>query len=234
MTTEKVTHHGYHRFYEPLVRDLIQRPTAHPPAMIEIGVYNGDSIPFWRSLAPDWRYVGLDLSPPEIEDPHVQCERLDQSCAEQLDAFVTRMQGHSAVMLVNDDGSHVPDHQVLTFNKLFPLLEPGGMYIVEDIETSYWTRGSLYDAYTLQFGFRHPLSAIERFKQIVDVVNFEFLHESNRAALKTLCTSLGFEWSVLQTVRRISFGPNFIVLEKTIPADDDAFRNRSYRLGSCL
>ena len=41
------------------------------------------------------------------------------------------------VELIVDDGSHVPEHQILSFNFLFKnLLSPGSTYIIEDIETS--------------------------------------------------------------------------------------------------
>jgi len=43
------------------------------------------------------------------------------------------------VCFINDDGSHVPEHQLFSFDYLFhELLMPGGTYIIEDVETSYW------------------------------------------------------------------------------------------------
>ena len=44
------------------------------------------------------------------------------------------------VFAIIDDGSHIPQHQVSTFDLLFrQVLLPGGTYIVEDIETRYHT-----------------------------------------------------------------------------------------------
>lgn len=37
-----------------------------------------------------------------------------------------------------DDGSHVNDHVIKTFEFLFPKLAKGGLYVVEDTQTSYW------------------------------------------------------------------------------------------------
>ena len=35
--------------------------------------------------------------------------------------------------VILDDGSHIPEHQILTFNTLFPSVVPGGIYIIEDV-----------------------------------------------------------------------------------------------------
>ena len=44
--------------------------------------------------------------------------------------------------VVVDDGSHLPEHQLLTFRRLFPSITPGGLYIIEGTETSYWKEGA--------------------------------------------------------------------------------------------
>jgi len=40
--------------------------------------------------------------------------------------------------IIIDDGSHVPRHQLITFTSLFPCVRPGGVYVIEDIESSYY------------------------------------------------------------------------------------------------
>ena len=232
--TEKETVHGYHRFYNRAVASLLQRETPRPPAMVEIGVWKGESIPFWRALARPWKYIGLDLSVDPSHDPFVDLRQLDQSDPAALDAFVAheREMQRNSILLIVDDGSHVPDHQVLTFNKLFPLLEEGGLYMIEDIETSYWSRGSLYNRYEVRCGFHHPGSVVERFKQALDVVNLNFLHEDNRRELNRVCAACGFDPLVLRSVRTITFGPNFILMEKK--TQDDLRFDQPYRLSVLL
>ena len=39
-----------------------------------------------------------------------------------------------------DDASHINWHQIQAFELLFPCLKPGGIYIVEDIDSSYKAR----------------------------------------------------------------------------------------------
>ena len=49
------------------------------------------------------------------------------------------------LQVIVDDGGHAPTQQINSFKKLFKdALKPGGLYFVEDIEISYWTKGSAY------------------------------------------------------------------------------------------
>jgi hypothetical protein len=49
--TDKVTHHAYHRFYQTHVDALLARVDAarQRPALLEIGVAGGASVPMWRA-----------------------------------------------------------------------------------------------------------------------------------------------------------------------------------------
>ena len=55
------------------------------------------------------------------------------------------------------------EHQIITFKHLFPKLNPGGIYIIEDTHTSYWERfGGGYDSN----------SFINYSKQLIDMINY--------------------------------------------------------------
>ena len=43
--------------------------------------------------------------------------------------------------LIIDDGSHVINHQQITLGFLFPMVRPGGWYVIEDLHTSNWGWG---------------------------------------------------------------------------------------------
>jgi demethylmacrocin O-methyltransferase len=40
--------------------------------------------------------------------------------------------------IVIDDGSHISSHVIMSFSTLFPALSDGGLYVIEDLQTSYW------------------------------------------------------------------------------------------------
>ena len=73
--------------------------------------------------------------------------------------------------VVVDDGSHVPQHQLLTFQRLFPTVVPGGLYIIEDIETSYWKkRGALIYGYPIN----GKVDMVDMFRRTINgIINSE-------------------------------------------------------------
>jgi hypothetical protein len=104
--------------------------------MLEIGVAHGQSLALWDEYFPKATYYGVD-----IESYAVNGENLiqaDQSADADLQKLIDEIPECKFIL---DDGSHVPAHQIFTFEKLFKnLLKPGGTYIIEDVETSYWKR----------------------------------------------------------------------------------------------
>ena len=77
--------------------------------------------------------------------------------------------------MIIDDGSHVPAHQLLGFKLLFPLIKPGGLYVIEDIESSYFDAEQVriygYSLPGAGIGRKPPGNAVEAFKLLADVVN---------------------------------------------------------------
>jgi hypothetical protein len=69
--------------------------------------------------------------------------------------------------LIIDDGSHVNSDMLFSFNKLFPQVVHGGVYVIEDCCTSYWKKyGGAY---------KGKDTSIEFCKSLVDDVNFRGL-----------------------------------------------------------
>ena len=73
--------------------------------------------------------------------------------------------------MIIDDGSHLPSHQLLSLETLWPALAPGGLYIVEDVETSYWAQHATLYGYS----YIDQPSAVDRLKLVADTINREFL-----------------------------------------------------------
>jgi hypothetical protein len=40
--------------------------------------------------------------------------------------------------VIIDDGSHINEHVLTSFNILFPILAANGLYVIEDTQSSYW------------------------------------------------------------------------------------------------
>jgi hypothetical protein len=107
--------------------------------MLEIGVGQGGSLDLWRSyFGPDAVLFGIDTDPEclrRVSPPnHV---RIGSQADGQFLASVVAEMGRPNIIL--DDGSHIGAHQIASFRALFPLLQDGGLYVIEDLHTSYWS-----------------------------------------------------------------------------------------------
>lgn len=119
--------------------------------MLEIGVYVGGSLELWRGyFGPDARIMGVDINPAcvALVDPPNMVRIGSQDDPEFLLSAVADL--GMPLDIVLDDGSHVGRHQWTSFRTLFPLLSDGGLYVIEDLHTSYWAdfEGGLGDPTT--------------------------------------------------------------------------------------
>jgi hypothetical protein len=93
------------------------------------------------------------------------------------------------------------------------VLESGGVYIIEDISTSYSKRGKIYrrlpsGGYPLRYGLGHPKSFVEIFKKVVDGVNNKY---SN---------TYSDEIQHQEQIHSITFAKNCIIIIKKESTDD--------------
>lgn len=132
---------GWHRYgdiYQALFRPLKYRPIR----MLEIGIggygesLGGTSLLAWQAFFPRGTIFGADIKDKTAlagKRRHVVI--LDQSSQPQLDELKDRLGPFDIVI---DDGSHMNAHQILTFERLFDAVREEGVYVIEDIQTSFW------------------------------------------------------------------------------------------------
>lgn len=219
--TDKCTHHGYDRFY-PMFLETFRGLSG---SMLEIGVQDGNSVKLWLEYFPLFHVFGLDIKAEENGE-RFTITKCDQSDQNQIMKQVDRLKGET-LYFINDDGSHIPEHQLITFNFFFrDLLQPGGVYIIEDVETSYWVRDDCY-GYPTRYGYRHPRSVLEMFKQLVDDVNWHTLNEDDRRKQDAALSPYFFK-ETRSMIQSIHFVQNCVVIVKKTD-EDHAYTNREYR-----
>jgi 23S rRNA U2552 (ribose-2'-O)-methylase RlmE/FtsJ len=119
------------RLYERYFREF--RETTD--SILEIGVKHGGSIQAWEQYFPNARIIGMDINPEPSDWPRrATFVQGDQGDRELLLSLAERFGPFDAVI---DDGSHRMDHQRLSFEVLWPHVKPGGLFVIEDIHTSY-------------------------------------------------------------------------------------------------
>ena len=171
--TDKQGTHAYARHYERHFVGLRHRALN----ILEIGIggyenprAGGESLRVWKAYFPKSRIFGIDLyDKTALEEPRIKTFRGSQADPEFLRRVVQEI---GDVDIVVDDGSHQSEHVTSTFRTLFPLLSRDGLYVVEDLQTSYWT-----DVAGRQWGGSEDLSAPQTsmnfFKSLVDGLNYE-------------------------------------------------------------
>jgi hypothetical protein len=140
----------YIRFYEGLARG------SSPEGLLELGIYQGGGFVFLDKLFSPKRMSALDLSDDPIEPlvSYVAARKnrhahfaTSQSDEAALRRIVDEDLG-GALDLVVDDASHSYGPTRSSFEFLFPLLSPGGLYIIEDWS---WAHHPSYQAMDAPF-----------------------------------------------------------------------------------
>lgn len=214
--TDKISHHGYQRFYPRFLNPFRVSATG----ILEIGIDQKKSLQLWLDYFQNAFIYGIDISF-SLETDRIKIIKADQSSSHELRRVVQEIK--HPIQVIIDDGSHIPEHQLLSFDILFSsLLQPGGVYIVEDIETSYWKNDELYH-YKTNYGFRHPRSFIEISKLMIDAINYEFLNQEARAYLQK---HLPLSEQTRQLIATMTYGQNCVIFTKKT---DTKYEERVYR-----
>lgn len=222
--TDKVTHHGYYRYYPRFLE--CYRSLSNEYGMLEIGIDQSRSLSTWQEYFPSLFIYGMDIGVSD-EGPRHKIFRCDQSNRLDVESLVKNSITHD-ICFVIDDGSHIPEHQISCFDYLFDsLLIPGGTYIIEDIETSYWTKNGLY-GYTTRYGLGHKDSLIEIMKILLDEVNREFLKAENVQVIGSKLHGIISD-ATRQLISTITFGQNCVIITKKTHEEMRIFNNRQYR-----
>ena len=141
--------------------------------LLEIGVggyqdplVGGASLRMWKEYFPHANIVGLDIFDKwALTEDRIRIYQGSQDDRDLINRIFLECGGFD---LIVDDGSHICKHVIETFIAAFPLLNHGGIYAVEDLQTSYWPKlgGSSVD-------LTNPATSMGFFKKLVDGLNFE-------------------------------------------------------------
>jgi len=118
--------------YGPLYRELCE-PLGTEGRILEIGVWRGGSLDLWRELFPDGKVVGVDNGSDHNRFGAVV--PADTIMADQGDTrlpAIARGFSPDGFDIIIDDASHLGSLSRATFGLLWPLVVPGGWYVLED------------------------------------------------------------------------------------------------------
>ena len=133
--------------------------------ILEIGVERGDSLRMWREYFTKANICAIDLIDRNISVNNTDIMIGDQSDCNFLQQVVNK---YNMFDIIIDDGSHQCKHIIKSFNFLFNYLNDDGIYVVEDLQTSYQPRygGSRFNLYKKN-------SSMNFLKRLADSINYE-------------------------------------------------------------
>jgi hypothetical protein len=200
--------HGEHRrivkwrhYFEIYERHLC-RFRWKPITLLEIGVFQGGSLQMWQHyFGPSARIIGLDSDPRcrAFAGGNIECLTGDQADRDLLRSAAAQAGGFDIVI---DDGGHQMYQQIVSFEELYPQLRDPGVYICEDLHTSYWKE---YGG-----GLRTEGTFVEFAKQLIDELNARHTVEPHKlvpTAFTQSASSLHFYDSVLVVEKRRGVPP---------------------------
>lgn len=162
---------GTHRYAQHYQRHLEQF-RGDEFAMLEIGIggyqrqgKGGASLRAWQDFFPKAQIIGLDIQDKSFVDGgRIRTYQGSQADPELLERMNREV---GPFRLVIDDGSHRPEHIRASFEVLYPLLLDGGIYVIEDTQTSYWPEWGGHED-------RHDRNtSMALVKDLVDGLNYE-------------------------------------------------------------
>jgi len=158
-TDKSSQRHNYTPAYEQEFAEMRERAES----LVEIGVAGGASLRMWRDWFAGASVVGIDLNPKcAFTEERVQVVVGDQCDPRVLQAAVAAA-GNATADIVIDDGGHHVREQLRSFELLWPLVTPGGCYVIEDLHTSYW--------HAWGGGAGGPGTGVGLAKELMDCVN---------------------------------------------------------------
>ena len=141
--------------------------------ILELGVFKGASIKMWGEFFPNATVYAVDIDP--------NTKKFTTGNRRVIIADLSLYQNVSELTVLKpdiiiDDASHMWRHQVMALIVLFDSLPHGGVYIVEDIETSF--KGYEYSFYN-----DASITCYDFLSAVAEVVaSGEYLRDSNVSA----------------------------------------------------
>lgn len=158
-TNEKRMMHKWMHYFEIYERHFAQF-RGQDISILEFGVLHGGSLQMWKQyFGPKARIYGVDINPRclTLAEDNITILMADQDNRESLRGIKNTLPPFDIII---DDGGHTMTQQINTFEEMYPHVKDGGIYLVEDLHTSYWPG--------FGGGYKQPNTFIEYSKNLID------------------------------------------------------------------
>lgn len=165
--------------------------------VLEIGVFHGGSLQMWKHYFGDKAKIyGIDINPKckEFEEENIEIfigSQSDRNFLRKVKNLIPKID------ILIDDGGHTMKQQIVSYEELFEHIKPNGVYLCEDLHTSYWIK---YCG-----GFKSKGSFIEYSKNFIDYLHA--FHSEQKSLKPSYFT---------KSVNSIHYYDSIIVIEKKL------------------
>jgi len=184
----------WHHYFDVYDRHF-QRFRGKEVTIVEIGIFQGGSLQMWKKYFGDKAKIyGIDINPAckDLEEENIKVfigSQSDRNFLREVKKQIPKID------ILIDDGGHTMKQQIVSFEELFDHVKDDGVYLCEDLHTSYW----------LGYGGGHKRrgSFIEFSKNFVDHIN---AWHSEQSSLKVN--------PITTSVKSLHYYTSILVMEK--------------------
>lgn len=137
--TDKDTFHSYIELYERLLAPFIDKAIT----LVEIGIQYGGSMLLWQDYLPKAKFIFVDNANsihPKIHK-HLDVKRpkllFEDAYTEETITRVRKL-ADKGIDFIIDDGPHTLQSQIDFLRLYLPLLNEGGIALIEDVQDVQW------------------------------------------------------------------------------------------------
>jgi len=188
--TKRVIHKWHHYF--DIYEKYFNKYRGKEVVLLEIGVSKGGSLQMWKDyFGSNAKIYGIDINPKckAFEEDGIKIFIGSQANKEFLNKVKESI---PKIDILIDDGGHRMNEQIVSFEELYDHIKDNGIYVCEDVNTSYMPRyGGGYKKFTF----------IEYIKNIIDFINAD--HSAELKANK-----------YTKTINAIHYYETLVIIEK--------------------
>lgn len=201
---DKAGHHEYCGHYQKHFERFADKPIK----LLELGIggydfkdRGGAGLKTWSEFFSKGQIYGLDIHDKSGIQLPARTKIFKGSQADG-DFLLKMMSEIGNPEIIIDDASHMNVLTIMSFKHLFPWVKPGGIYVIEDIESSWWTEHG-FDGVSDPWDYNTPTS-VNLARDLVTNVNApRYVHA---------------DWAALPIeqypIASIHFYPNLVIFEK--------------------
>lgn len=172
--------------------------------IMEIGIYSGGSLEMWQSYFGSKCHIyGVDIESACrcYNEENVTIFIGDQ---ENKDFWDDIKKKNIKIDILIDDGGHTPEQQRITLEEMLPHINPGGIYLCEDIhgvnnEFALYTSGLVNELNAMTLSYEELLSSsMTEFQKVIHSIHYYpyvlVIEKHNVKQTSLIAPKRGSEW----------------------------------------